>query len=78
VSQIRKHTHAAGRIILGAESRERLVEWYVRDTGIGIPAHNGTTRVVSRPGEGSTFSFTIPVDESALSAAQLNPEFTAS
>jgi light-regulated signal transduction histidine kinase (bacteriophytochrome) len=32
--------------------------------------------VESRAGEGSTFFFTLPVDESALSHEQLNPEFT--
>lgn len=52
-------------------------------TGLGlsivkhlVAAHNGTTRVESRVGEGSTFFFTLPVDESALSPKQLNPEFT--
>jgi two-component system phosphate regulon sensor histidine kinase PhoR len=54
-------------------------------TGLGlsivkhlVAAHNGTTRVESRPGQGSTFFFTLPVDESILSREQLNPEFTAS
>jgi two-component system phosphate regulon sensor histidine kinase PhoR len=52
-------------------------------TGLGLSivkhlvgAHSGTTRVESRAGEGSTFFFTLPVDESALSHEQLNPEFT--
>ena len=47
-------------------------------TGLGlsivkhlVAAHNGTTRVESRPGEGSTFFFTLPVDESALSQSSL-------
>jgi two-component system phosphate regulon sensor histidine kinase PhoR len=54
-------------------------------TGLGlsivkhlVAAHNGTTRVESRTGEGSTFFFTLPVDQSALEREQLNPEFTAS
>ena len=49
-------------------------------TGLGlsivkhlVSAQNGTTRVESRVDEGSTFFFTLPLDESA----QLNPEFTA-
>jgi two-component system phosphate regulon sensor histidine kinase PhoR len=54
-------------------------------TGLGlsivkhlVAAHNGSTRVESRTGEGSTFFFTLPADESALRREQLNPEFTAS
>jgi two-component system phosphate regulon sensor histidine kinase PhoR len=53
-------------------------------TGLGlsivkhlVAAHNGGTRVESRTGEGSTFFFTLPVDEPALAFEQLNPEFTA-
>jgi len=53
-------------------------------TGLGlsivkhlVAAHNGGTRVESRTGEGSTFFFTLPVDEPALACEQLNPEFTA-
>ena len=52
-------------------------------TGLGlsivkhlVAAHNGVTRVDSRAGEGSTFFFTLPVDETALAPEQLNPEFT--
>jgi two-component system phosphate regulon sensor histidine kinase PhoR len=52
-------------------------------TGLGlsivkhlVAAHNGSTRVESRTGEGSTFFFTLPVDEFALAPEQLNPEFT--
>lgn len=108
-----KYTPSGGRIAVGAESRGRFVELYVRDTGIGIPAeelprlferfyrvdkarsrelggtglglsivkhlvaaHSGTARVESRTGEGSTFFFTLPADESALSPERLNPEFT--
>jgi signal transduction histidine kinase len=33
--------------------------------------------VESRAGQGSTFFFTLPGDESALTPEQLNPEFTA-
>jgi two-component system phosphate regulon sensor histidine kinase PhoR len=54
-------------------------------TGLGlsivkhlVAAHNGATRVESRTGEGSTFFFTLPMDETALAREQLNPEFTAS
>ena len=54
-------------------------------TGLGlsivkhlVAAHNGVTRVESRSGEGSTFYFTLPMEESALQSAELNPEFTAS
>jgi two-component system phosphate regulon sensor histidine kinase PhoR len=54
-------------------------------TGLGlsivkhlVAAHNGLTRVESRAGEGSTFYFTLPVEESILRARELNPEFTAS
>ncbi len=54
-------------------------------TGLGlsivkhlVAAHNGSARVESRMGEGSTFFFTLPVDEPALGQEQLNPEFTAS
>jgi two-component system phosphate regulon sensor histidine kinase PhoR len=108
-----KYTPPGGRITVGAQSKGRFVELYVRDTGIGIPAeelprlferfyrvdkarsrelggtglglsivkhlvaaHNGATRVESRTGEGSTFFFTLPADESALAQEQLNPEFT--
>jgi two-component system phosphate regulon sensor histidine kinase PhoR len=54
-------------------------------TGLGlsivkhlVAAHNGITRVESQPNQGSTFFFTLPVDEAALAHEQLNPEFTAS
>jgi two-component system phosphate regulon sensor histidine kinase PhoR len=92
-----------------------MVEFFVRDTGIGIPeedlprlferfyrvdkarsrelggtglglaivkhlvaAHNGVMRVESRVHEGSTFAFTLPVNQAALGQGKLNPEFTAS
>ena len=54
-------------------------------TGLGlsivkhlVAAHRGSTRVESRLNEGSTFFFTLPLDESTLAPEQLNPEFTAS
>jgi len=54
-------------------------------TGLGlsivkhlVAAHSGTARVESRLNEGSTFFFTLPLDEPALSQEQLNLEFTAS
>ena len=54
-------------------------------TGLGlsivkhlVAAHHGVTRVESKVNQGSTFYFTLPVDEALLGAEQLNPEFTAS
>jgi two-component system phosphate regulon sensor histidine kinase PhoR len=110
-----KYTPQGGRIWVGAQARGTMVEFFVRDTGIGIPeedlprlferfyrvdkarsrelggtglglsivkhlvaAHNGTTRVESRVREGSTFSFTLPVNQHTLGQDTLNPEFTAS
>jgi two-component system phosphate regulon sensor histidine kinase PhoR len=53
-------------------------------TGLGlaivkhlVAAHNGTARVESRINEGSTFFFTLPMDEASLGAERLNREFTA-
>ena len=43
-----------------------------------VAAHNGSTRVESRLQEGTTFFFTLPLDEATLRRQQLNPEFTAS
>ncbi|HEY2013225.1 MAG TPA: ATP-binding protein, partial [Bryobacteraceae bacterium] len=52
-------------------------------TGLGlsivkhlVAAHHGSARVESRLGEGSTFYFTLPVDEPAVRAEELNSEFT--
>jgi two-component system, OmpR family, phosphate regulon sensor histidine kinase PhoR len=52
-------------------------------TGLGlaivkhlVAAHGGTARVESRLNEGSTFFFTLPMDEAALGQERLNPEFT--
>ena len=54
-------------------------------TGLGlaivkhlVAAHNGAARVESRVNEGSTFYFTLPMDEATLGHERLNPEFTAS
>ncbi|MCU1234593.1 MAG: integral rane sensor signal transduction histidine kinase [Candidatus Solibacter sp.] len=110
-----KYTPAGGKITVGAKALGTMVEFFVRDTGAGIPeedlprlferfyrvdkarsrelggtglglsivkhlvaAHNGTTRVESVLGQGSTFFFTLPVDEAVLGEETLNPEFTAS
>jgi two-component system phosphate regulon sensor histidine kinase PhoR len=107
-----KYTPERGRISVGAVAQGSMVEFFVRDTGVGIPeedlprlferfyrvdkarsrelggtglglsivkhlvaAHNGTTRVDSRVHEGSTFAFTLPVNQEALG---LNAEFTSS
>ena len=110
-----KYTPAGGKIAVGARPLGTMVEFYVRDTGAGIPeediprlferfyrvdkarsrelggtglglsivkhlvaAHNGTIRVESFVHHGSTFFFTLPVDETTLGLPTLNPEFTAS
>lgn len=110
-----KYTPAGGQISVGAVPQGSMVEFFVRDTGIGIPeedlprlferfyrvdkarsrelggtglglsivkhlvaAHNGTTRVESRLHAGSTFAFTLPVNETTLTQGRLNLEFTAS
>ena len=110
-----KYTPAGGRISVGAAPQGAMVEFFVRDTGIGIPeedlprlferfyrvdkarsrelggtglglaivkhlvaAHNGVMRVESRVHEGSTFAFTLPVNQATLGQDTLNPEFTAS
>lgn len=117
-----KYTSAGGHIAVGARQAGGMMEFYVRDTGIGIPqeelprlferfyrvdkarsrelggtglglsivkhlvaAHNGSARVESRVREGTTFFFTLPLDEAALhhpdtvsAGQQVNPEFTAS
>src|SRR5262249_8972164 len=96
-----KYTPAGGQITLGARPAGNMVEFYVKDTGIGIPeedlprlferfyrvdkarsrelggtglglsivkhlvaAHNGVARVESVAQKGSTFYFTLPVEES--------------
>ena len=53
-------------------------------TGLGLSivkhlavAHNGAVRVESRLNEGSTFYFTLPLDETALPSERLHLEFTA-
>jgi two-component system phosphate regulon sensor histidine kinase PhoR len=108
-----KYTPAGGRIAVGAMPQGAMVQFFVRDTGIGIPeedlprlferfyrvdkarsrelggtglglsivkhlvaAHNGATSVQSRLHAGSTFSFSLPVDEATLAQQRLNLEFT--
>jgi two-component system, OmpR family, phosphate regulon sensor histidine kinase PhoR len=98
-----KYTPAGGRISVGALAQGSMVEFFVRDTGIGIPeedlprlferfyrvdkarsrelggtglglsivkhlvaAHHGAMRVESRVQEGSTFAFTLPVNQATL------------
>jgi two-component system, OmpR family, phosphate regulon sensor histidine kinase PhoR len=98
-----KYTPAGGEIAVGARPVNDAVEFYVRDSGTGIPeedlprlferfyrvdkarsrelggtglglsivkhlvaAHNGTARVESKLQQGSTFYFTLPMEESAL------------
>jgi two-component system phosphate regulon sensor histidine kinase PhoR len=110
-----KYTPPGGRITVGAKEQGPMVEFFVRDTGAGIPAeelprlferfyrvdkarsrelggtglglsivkhlvaaHTGMTRVESQLGQGSTFYFTLPVDEPAHAGSTLNPEFTTS
>jgi len=110
-----KYTPAGGSITVGAHAIGRRYEFYVRDTGSGIPAedlprlferfyrvdkarsrelggtglglaivkhlvaaHNGAARVESQLNVGSTFFFTLPMDETSLGHERLNPEFTAS
>jgi signal transduction histidine kinase len=53
-------------------------------TGLGlsivkhlVAALDGTMRVESVVGQGSTFLFTLPADEAAAAKEPLNPEFTA-
>jgi two-component system phosphate regulon sensor histidine kinase PhoR len=110
-----KYTPAGGRITVGALALGPMVEFFVRDTGVGIPeedlprlferfyrvdkarsrelggtglglsivkhlvaAHHGAIRVESHVQQGSTFFFTLPVNEAMLGQETLNPEFTAS
>ena len=54
-------------------------------TGLGlsivkhlVALHGGAVRVESRLNQGSTFIFSLPVDEAELVNHQLNPEFTTS
>ena len=98
-----KYTPAGGQITVGATPAAGMVEFFVRDSGVGIPeedlprlferfyrvdkarsrelggtglglsivkhlvgAHNGGTRVESVVQQGSTFYFTLPVEESRI------------
>ena len=96
-----KYTPEGGAITLGAQREDDEIEFYVRDTGVGIPsdhiprlferfyrvdkarsrelggtglglaivkhlvlAHDGSVRVESEMGKGSTFYFRIPLQRS--------------
>ncbi len=102
-----KYTPEGGSVTLGARVLEKEVEFYVRDTGIGIPAeeiprlferfyrvdkarsralggtglglaivkhlvraHDGSVRVESQVGAGSTFYVQLPLTRGEVSAAR--------
>jgi two-component system phosphate regulon sensor histidine kinase PhoR len=109
-----KYTPAGGEIAVGARPLSGVVEFYVRDSGTGIPeedlprlferfyrvdkarsrelggtglglsivkhlvaAHNGAARVESKVHQGSTFYFTLPMEESGLLLRTMEEGITA-
>jgi two-component system phosphate regulon sensor histidine kinase PhoR len=109
-----KYTPAGGEIAVGARPLTGVVEFYVRDSGAGIPeedlprlferfyrvdkarsrelggtglglsivkhlvaAHNGAARVESKVQQGSTFYFTLPMEESGLPLGAMEEGITA-
>ena len=109
-----KYTPEGGAISVGSRSRDEKLDFYVRDTGIGIAeehiprlferfyrvdkarsrelggtglglaivkhlvhAHSGSVWVESEPGKGSTFWFSLPLEQPLAGSLAHLPEFGA-